>query len=361
MAGDAQNIRDIPGALDPGGPNLAWDEMERKNHQKAALFFEAWIGEYIGSDYMKDPAFKEVIGAAVLDYGICLTHFSLDSNLSKCIGMFFMASSLRPSISGDCLQNISFVLDRVLELKTTKVIPLDLEKFQSGWAQSLLDAWFRFQREDYQEALKLYEDTRLALGDCPQVLTGIILSNYAIYKNTDDSAYLQKAIAELRDFNDSQEFSFQYVYAPVCATETVKSKAADLAMLKWGIKRYRLMDLNTVVRPKADAMMKLKGLGKVEVEFPKEIETIQFISMIVIRGSKHGGEDLIELVGTVFPSDNPQEGEMHIGKIYVKVYGDPDNPRYETSWCLIDWQEDDNFIMTTSRGDKLKNGATPIE
>ena len=81
---------------------------------------------------------------------------------------------------------------------------------------------------------------------------------------------------------------------------------------------------------------------------------------VLVNGADQANIKGIELVGTVFASAALKEGENNMGKVCIRALGNPCNPVYESSWCLIDWQTDDEFTMTTSRGDKLKNGATPL-
>lgn len=99
--------------------------------------------------------------------------------------------------------------------------------------------------------------------------------------------------------------------------------------------------------PKAEKMSRFPGIGWIEFEFPKPMRTVLFIHCGFIENRKHG-EDCYEIVGRLYESNNPRETEEeHIGKLYIYVYGYPDNVRYETFYEQLEHLPGGSFYVVT--------------
>jgi len=364
MTTDDKGNVNIPGDLDPYGPQRAWDEIEMGNDRIAADIFEAWLNKFLNSEYMSDPAFRLVVSSAMCDLAVCLSTVDRDKNLSKCVYLYLDATFHNPNIINDCRQGAHSALDRILMLKSTKLIPLRLDDFNSVPFQNLLDGWYNFKQKEYEKAITSYEKV-LADYNSPEAMQGVTLSYYAASRLGCNEEIIRKAVMYLRlMLNKYKDVPIDIFSAPYCATEKVFfDKKADLAFLRSDIRRYKVIELNTRISPKVDVdkLNMLKNFDKIEFEFPKVVSTIQFFSMGVVKQSKHGGEDYIELVGSLFPSERPNVGDKHIGKIFIHAYGNLNNPTYKVIWCLIDYIDDEYFIYTDQNGKRFRNRITPMK
>ena len=98
------------------------------------------------------------------------------------------------------------------------------------------------------------------------------------------------------------------------------------------VMNYRIEDLQIFSTPKAETMFEFSGLSGVGFDFPGVIKTVLFIHCGLVRESQRGGKDHFEVVGRLYKSDNPREtGEDHVGKLFVRVYGYPNDTRFEAS------------------------------
>jgi len=110
---------------------------------------------------------------------------------------------------------------------------------------------------------------------------------------------------------------------------------------------YKIEDLNIFITPKANKMNDFPGIAWLEFEFPKSIKTVLFIQCGYINNRKNG-DDCYEIIGRLYESNNPREtGENHIGKLYIYVYGHPENVRYETYYEQLEWRPDGSFYVVT--------------
>lgn len=95
--------------------------------------------------------------------------------------------------------------------------------------------------------------------------------------------------------------------------------------------RYRLNDLQLVLTPKAETILAFEGLPDVTFEFPGIVQTALVISCGLVRASLHSGEDHHEVVTRLYASANPGETcENHVGKLYVRVFGEYGSCRFQT-------------------------------
>lgn len=119
--------------------------------------------------------------------------------------------------------------------------------------------------------------------------------------------------------------------------------------------KYRIGSLQVFSTPKAELMFQFQGLPEVTFEFPALINTILFIHCGLVRASLHGGEDHYEVVGRLYATYHPnQNEEKHEGKLYVRVYGYPSTPRFETDVERFEWHPDGSFDVITPDGHRSR-------
>ncbi len=119
--------------------------------------------------------------------------------------------------------------------------------------------------------------------------------------------------------------------------------------------RYRLNDLQLFLTPKAEKMLTFEGLPDVTFEFPGIVQTALAISCGLVRASLHGGEDHHEVVIRLYASTNPQEtGENHVGKLYVRVFGEYRSCRFQTYLERLAWYADGSFDIISPEGERVR-------
>ena len=65
------------------------------------------------------------------------------------------------------------------------------------------------------------------------------------------------------------------------------------------------------------------------------------------------GEDRYEIVGRLYSTNNPQQnGENHVGKLFIYVYGYPDSIRFETVVEQLEWYADGSFDVISPDGSR---------
>ncbi len=73
----------------------------------------------------------------------------------------------------------------------------------------------------------------------------------------------------------------------------------------------------------------------------------------LVRASRQGGEDHYEVVFRLYESSNPREtGENHIGKLYVRVFGQHGNYRFVPYVERFEWHADGSFDVIAPDGTK---------
>lgn len=114
---------------------------------------------------------------------------------------------------------------------------------------------------------------------------------------------------------------------------------------------YRIGELQIFATPKAEPMFQFEGLPNVTFEFFELVNTILFIHCGLVRASLRGGEDHYEIVGRLYSTYHPnQNDEKHIGKLYIRVYSDINNPRFETYAEKFEWYPDGSFDIISPDG-----------
>jgi hypothetical protein len=102
-------------------------------------------------------------------------------------------------------------------------------------------------------------------------------------------------------------------------------------------------------------MFRLRGIGDVAFEFPVVVRTVLFIHCGGVRTSLGGAMDYLEIVGRLYSSANPQQtNEKHVGKLYIRAHGSPENPRYETSIEQMEWHPDGSFEVIQPDGTRTR-------
>jgi hypothetical protein len=95
--------------------------------------------------------------------------------------------------------------------------------------------------------------------------------------------------------------------------------------------KYRISNLQIFATPKAESMFQFKGLSEIAFDFDGLVNTILFIHCGLVRASLRGKEDYYEVVGRLYFSYHPEQNEEnHIGKLFINIFGHPNNIRYET-------------------------------
>lgn len=117
--------------------------------------------------------------------------------------------------------------------------------------------------------------------------------------------------------------------------------------------RYKIGELQIFATPKAEPMFQFQDLPNVTFEFSGLVNTILFIHCGLVRASLRGGEDHYEVVGRLYSTYHPNHNEeKHEGKLYVRVYGKPASPRFETLVEKFEWYPDGSFDVLTPDGQR---------
>lgn len=169
----------VPGDLDPTGPQIAWDMMDKHDWCEAIKFFEEWIDEYEESNYMTQQEFRNVLGAAACDLGACYVSSQMQGGMNTAIHSYLKSVkySRDRKVAADTLRSICSLLDRVLFNKNTIgwFIGDDLKYL---WAGDCQKGWAYLKREQYEDASNFY---RLSLDANPNGLPikhGMALAQY---------------------------------------------------------------------------------------------------------------------------------------------------------------------------------------
>lgn len=117
--------------------------------------------------------------------------------------------------------------------------------------------------------------------------------------------------------------------------------------------KYRIDRLQLFATPNAEKMFEFKGLPQVEFDFPGVVQTALAISCGLVRASRNGGEDHYEVVMRLYESSNPKEtNENHVGKLYVRVFGQGGGYRYIPYVERFEWHADGSFDVIAPDGTK---------
>jgi hypothetical protein len=123
--------------------------------------------------------------------------------------------------------------------------------------------------------------------------------------------------------------------------------------------RYKLKDLRVSATPDAEKMFEFKSLRSVEFDFPGTVRTVVFTHCGLVKASQKDGQDYYEMVGSLYESDNPVErGEKYVGKLYMHLYGYPDDERFETQAEQFEWHADGSFEIIMPDGRRIRRGPS---
>ena len=115
--------------------------------------------------------------------------------------------------------------------------------------------------------------------------------------------------------------------------------------------KYRLRDLQMFATPNAEKMYEFRELPNIEFDFSGIIRTALSISCGLVRDSLQGGQDHYEVVLRLYESANPQQtGENHVGKLYMRVFGQKGSYQFKPYVERFEWRSDGSFDVIAPDG-----------